>query len=410
MAVRKATAANNGDASPSGDVPVWGPEGLLDDSTVVVGQEGLTRFRSNEGGVFVPTPAQMDRVALGEAAHEGAASVALDGETQSKGTSSEVIESDVIVTPNTRTGRHKIAIVGYTSHKVQAPFNDPARPRDEWEIWGMNDLWRWLPTAETREHMPANTYDPQVTETYTFEAWYDIHLPAAFEDAGEERTSTKLLWLQIAHPFPIYLPEQLLVHIAGKLGLQPSNQYAWWKEKLPSVELFPAHDIASRTIPYFTNSVAWMTAHATLSLHDNDGRIPEGAELGLWGIDMSVATEYARQRPSCEFWLGMAAGRGVTISIPVESDLLKAAGMYGVEEDALGAKLRSRQTELDAHLAALENEKRALMQRQGEIEGGIRELTGARTQIVYQLGTWHHAVVTDRDDMGDPFDKFKSRS
>lgn len=320
-----------------------------------------------------------------------------------------VIHEPTLVTPNTRTGRHKVAIVGYTSHRTQAPFHDPARPRDEWEIWGMNDLWRWLPTAETRANMAEGTFDPQVTETYTFDAWYDIHLPTAFEDAGEERSASKLLWLQIAHPFPVYIPEALLLHVAGKLGMRPSDTDGWWKEKLPSVEPFPAHQIASRTIPYFTNSVAWMAAHAVLSLHDDDGLIPEGAELGLWGIDMSVATEYARQRPSCEFWLGMAAGRGITISIPVESDLLKSAGMYGVEEDPLGAKLQSRKGEIDGHLTTLERERQALMQRMGEIDGGIRELTGAKTQIVYQLGTWHHAVVTDRDAEGDALlEKFRS--
>jgi hypothetical protein len=30
----------------------------------------------------------------------------------------------------------KVAILGFTPHKDQAPINDP-----EWEIWGLNDLY-----------------------------------------------------------------------------------------------------------------------------------------------------------------------------------------------------------------------------------------------------------------------------
>lgn len=349
---------------------------------------------------------------------EARASVALDGETQSVGVPYGPGETfDPLlplatyesVVPSTRTGRPKVAIVGYTEHRYQAPFDDPARPRDQWEIWGMNDLWRWLPTAETKAHMPKDCYESTEERTFTFDAWYDIHLPGAFTDATDVRVQTKVQWLQLAHPFPVYLPEALLVHTAGQLGVQPKDEEGWWKEALPSVEPFPAHGIVDRFgIGYFTNSVAWMTAHAILSILDPKGRPPVGAELGLWGVDMAVATEYARQRPSCEFWLGVAAGREISVTTPMESDLLKSAGMYGVEEDWMGAKLRSRASQLASQQEALRREEAALAQRMGEIAGGIREVGGALAQVTYQLGTLHHAVVTDRDALGDPFEKYGS--
>jgi len=43
-------------------------------------------------------------------------------------------------------------------------------------------------------------------------------------------------------------------------------------------------------------------------------------------------SEYGPQRPSCEFFLGIAAGMGIKITIPDTADLLKTKFLYGFEE------------------------------------------------------------------------------
>jgi hypothetical protein len=55
-------------------------------------------------------------------------------------------------------------------------------------------------------------------------------------------------------------------------------------------------------------------------------------EIQVWGVDMSMGTEWANQRPSCEYWLGVAAGMGIKVVIPSQADLLKTRFMYGFEE------------------------------------------------------------------------------
>ena len=80
--------------------------------------------------------------------------------------------------------------------------------------------------------------------------------------------------------------------------------------------------------------------------------------IGVWGVDMAQGgafgqpSEYAEQRPSCEFWLGQAAGRGIYVYIPPASDLLKAAGLYGYEGDGsqMRMKIRHRIEELQLRI------------------------------------------------------------
>ena len=74
---------------------------------------------------------------------------------------------------------------------------------------------------------------------------------------------------------------------------------------------------------YFTNSVSYMIALA----------IKQGAtEIGCYGVDMATGSEYGPQRPSCEFFLGIAAGMGISITIPATADLLKTKFLYGFQE------------------------------------------------------------------------------
>ena len=82
-------------------------------------------------------------------------------------------------------------------------------------------------------------------------------------------------------------------------------------------------------------------------------------EIEVWGVDMAVGSEYQNQRPSCEFWLGVAAGMGIKIHIPAEADLLKSRFLYGFEEplqNEFTKKMKKLRTDMIAKLNSANNQ------------------------------------------------------
>lgn len=131
-------------------------------------------------------------------------------------------------------------------------------------------------------------------------------------------------------------------------------------------------DRVLRTFPdrYFTNSISYMIALALVEGVD---------ELGMWGIDMALtgdpnvaeSNEYARQRPSVEFHLGIAVGSGVKLTLPKETTLLQARKLYGFE----GPENDDANRAMSAKVDELANKLREVqhMKRQIEIdEAGLK--------------------------------------
>ena len=146
------------------------------------------------------------------------------------------------------------------------------------------------------------------------------------------------------------------------------NQIPEW----PTSVAYPREEVIDEFGRYFTNSVSWMIAHAIL----------EGATtIGIYGVDMAQGGEYSAQRPSCEYFLGLAAGLGIELIIAETSDLLKTTSLYGESDSGFRAKLEQRSTELRSRI--------------GQIETEVDRLTAARYQMLgalesndYILGVW----------------------
>lgn len=241
----------------------------------------------------------------------------------------------------------KIAIVGFTPTRLEAPFDD-----DDWQCWGMNDL-----------HL-----QPDV-DVSKFDAWYDLH-----DDATIENRPDHLRWLE-----------------AGS-GNLPT--FVWQpRESWPMSRRFPRDEIMSVFGTYFTNSVSWMVAHAIaliMSGRAPDQRAPAGSEIAVYGIDMAQSGEYAHQRPSCEYFLGMAIGYGIDVSLPAASDLTKTASVYGMPGgDALRVKLEQRRRELQERLRQHEQ----AMQEQRD---AVMQLRGAQENNDYIMGVWVPPVGINR--------------
>lgn len=174
--------------------------------------------------------------------------------------------------------RKKIAIVGFAdSTRNKAPFDDPS-----WLIVGLNQLYRYLPR---------------------FDLWFEIHNRPMFM-ADAVRDSHYVEWLQQS-PVPVIMCER-----------QPD---------MPKSVRFPIERaIALTGRDYFTSTPAFMVAYALLEGYE---------EIAIYGIDLIVGQEYDYQKACMEYWLGVATARGVKVTIPPQSALLRQLHRYGYETE-----------------------------------------------------------------------------
>jgi hypothetical protein len=87
------------------------------------------------------------------------------------------------------------------------------------------------------------------------------------------------------------------------------------------------YDFAPTSIPYpveeisrklrsdnFTNGIDYMIAYAIYCGVFTD--------IDLYGINMAMGSEYEWEKPGCDFWLGMAKGRGIRVAVKSNVTLL----------------------------------------------------------------------------------------
>jgi hypothetical protein len=241
-----------------------------------------------------------------------------EGKQQQAETGAVVVSQAAAPTPPTEK---KIAIVGCSDTKHFAPHNDPS-----WEMWGMNNAYN---------HIPRRT------------GWFEIH-PIKFKDGKYFRR--KLIRPGVFEWSNEFRGQPMEKYIQDLSGLDvPVYMQQHW-DAIPKSVPYPLQDILSRFGNYFTNSVSYMIALA----------IMQGAtEIGCYGVDMATGSEYGPQRPSCEYFLGIAVGLGIKITIPKQMDLLKTKFLYGfgeVEAQAWESKLMMMLEAMDARQAKAINQ------------------------------------------------------
>lgn len=146
---------------------------------------------------------------------------------------------------------------------------------DDVELWGLNASYTWMPR---------------------WDRWFEMHDRGKYDHFVGEH----LAWLQAAE-CPVYMVQ----HYAD----------------IPHSQAFPVERATQngRFRSLFTSSVAYMLGLA----------VAEGfQEIRLCGIDMAMESEYAHQRAACEYWIGVAEGLGIKVTIPDVSPIGKAA-LYG---------------------------------------------------------------------------------
>lgn len=222
--------------------------------------------------------------------------------------------------------KDKVCIVGFADSKVQAPWDD-----DSYEFWGINECW-----AD-----PAFKHVDVLFELHDYK-WI----------VEEKRVKGHIKWLRENQVVPVFMQRHF--------------------EDIPLSVAFPRDMIIKEFGSYFTNTISWEIALA----------IKLGfKEIRLYGINMANEIEYASQRPSCEYFLGIVAGMkraGVDIDfyVPPESDLLKSMYLYGFED----GELSIMSAKIDAYI----NEQQA----------GINGAQGMYNQSVAQLNQRIGAKMT----------------
>ena len=93
-------------------------------------------------------------------------------------------------------------------------------------------------------------------------------------------------------------------------------------EEIPLSEAFPIEEaIREFGVPYFNNTIAYMICYALLNGVE---------EIQIYGINQSSGSEYFYEKGCVEYWLGIATGMGVRVSIHgKESELLANKERYG---------------------------------------------------------------------------------
>lgn len=230
--------------------------------------------------------------------------------------------------------KDKVAIVGFAPHNVLTPFDS-----DEWELWGINRLHAVLPGKQ-------------------WARWFELHALDDYVDDKGQRDEQHFGFLR-SFPGDLYIrPADIGQH--GLVNAQP----------------FPLDSLLAEFVPYFTNTISYLVALAIQMGFE---------EIGLWGVDMAqdhaLQMEFGEQRPSVEYFLGVAAGRGIKVTIPDGADLLTAAYLYGFGEPSpLRGKLEWRLRELDgrkqqlkAQISGLDNQKTQMVAHLNQLDGAMQD-------------------------------------
>lgn len=200
-------------------------------------------------------------------------------------------------------GRTKIALVGASAPDggEHPPLDDP-----EWDVWGCNSLWNL--NMDAQERLRAD-------------AWWEMH-PLSAQTPQE---------LQDMHdcPVPLYVLDDPK-EIASAKEVYHAADYSIRQLQQPPTRwiMYPLEEIRAMfgQRDYFTVTFAYMVALAMWIGYD---------EIGLYGVELQRGSVRERrlELPCLTYWLGLAIGRGIKITLPEYSNLLWHEHLYGYDYD-----------------------------------------------------------------------------
>ena len=183
-----------------------------------------------------------------------------------------IVDGRVVCEPR----RWKVAITGAAKSMRELPWDDPT-----WELWGINNFWN----AMRDEH-----------DMLRADRWFELHPPTK-----DIQAPFAMMWLREC-PVPIYTTEPF-----------PDNANSL---------VFPIEHLANKYRDYFSCTFAYQIALA----------IDEGFdEIAIHGLELAYGTqrEATVERACVNYWLGLAEGRGIKVTVPQDDFVLSHWHRYG---------------------------------------------------------------------------------
>jgi hypothetical protein len=187
------------------------------------------------------------------------------------------------------------------------------RMKDRVCIVGCADSKRLVPWGEDMEFWGVNNLYGVELEGAHYDRWFEIHDITLGAD-GKYRRRDDL-------DFRGQKVDEYMKGLAAMTCPIIYMQKHW--DAVPNSVAYPLDAILTIFGRYFTNTISYEIALAILMGY---------SEIVMYGVDMAVGSEYAHQRPSCEYFLGYAVGKGIKMTVPDEADLLKTRFLYAFEE------------------------------------------------------------------------------
>lgn len=225
----------------------------------------------------------------------------------------------------------KIAILGTAFSANKAPFDDAS-----WEIWACNNV-------------PPKRWD----------RWFQLH-----DDANIDSVAGHREWLA-EQTKPVYIQKT-----------DPS---------IPNGIAYPLPEMVAKYGSwFFTSSISYMLA---LAIEE----VPE--EIGVYGVDMADATEYAHQKPGCRFFIQVAKMQGIKVTIPPEAEVAVPGRLYGFDGPSwIQQKASARKTELLARIDQNDARRQTMMAEKLMLRGA-RDITVPKEAIDHRLAELETAII-----------------
>lgn len=163
-----------------------------------------------------------------------------------------------------------VAIVGFADSKKDCP--------KDIEVWGLNEFAPELPRLDR---------------------WFQIHDRQRVTKNNEKD------------------PKHLKKLKSSKCSVYMQEKF----EDIPNSVKYPLEEMQKKYGNMFASTFDYMMALA----------IEEGYEdIRLYGIDMAIHGEYAHQRPTALFWIGIARGKGIDVWVHPDSGIV-VNKLYGFD-------------------------------------------------------------------------------
>ena len=162
------------------------------------------------------------------------------------------------------------------------------------EIWGINDFF------------------------YEYYKRNDRHIDLMFEMHDYTWDLDRCLRHQVDYVHQYFDDDYLIEKACRKLKIWPqmTEKINEWKipfmsvrkyDFIPTSMEYPLEDVIKKLdSDFFSCGISYMIAYAIYKEYER---------IDLFGCNMEANTEWSYQRPSVEFWIGMARGRGINVKI-----------------------------------------------------------------------------------------------